>query len=519
MNIHIYKGILVFSLATALTNLTACSDSTLDSINRDVNHPTEMAPSFVVTDIQMKSAFNVVGGDYNSYLGVAIEHEVGIFGQMYDFDQRNTGPEDPSCYNNTWEGQYNLLLDCKDIISQCTDGEYQGYYLTRGIGQIMLAYNLAMLTDLYGDTPWSQTGDYKTYMQPDLDKQEDIYKDVFAYLDQALEDLPKGDIINIAGADLIYKGDANLWIKAAYGLKARYTMRLLNRSQDKTGDLNKILDYVSKSFTSAKEEMKFAHYDASTSYNPLYAFCRSRDYLAASKSLADKMITRKDPRVQQIFVNTAFEQITPDDEDFQPAPNGTAENAQSYYSQSACNWAETAPTQFLSYHELLFLKAEAEARLGKDASATLQQAMEAAFENLAVSLDASIHSTFSKKVIGTCTLSADDVPEYFEANVLPLYKANPVKEIMIQKYLAFYGASGESVEAYNDYRRLIGAGENFIELSNPKNAPSGANPSGLFPLRCVYGSGDTTTNPKVYDAYGDGSYVYSEPVWWAGGSR
>ena len=40
-----------------------------------------------------------------------------------------------------------------------------------------------------------------------------------------------------------------------------------------------------------------------------------------------------------------------------------------------------------------------------------------------------------------------------------------------------------------------------------------------FPLRCPYGSDDTTTNPAVKDAYGDGQYVYTEPVWWAGGSR
>lgn len=55
----------------------------------------------------------------------------------------------------------------------------------------MLAYNLALLTDLYGDTPWSQTGNYMEYMQPDLDKQEAIYQDVFTLLDEALEDLPK----------------------------------------------------------------------------------------------------------------------------------------------------------------------------------------------------------------------------------------------------------------------------------------------------------------------------------------
>ena len=39
-------------------------------------------------------------------------------------------------------------------------------------------------------------------------------------------------------------------------------MRLINRSTDKQADLNKVLDYVSKSFTSADDEAAYAVYDA-----------------------------------------------------------------------------------------------------------------------------------------------------------------------------------------------------------------------------------------------------------------
>ena len=80
---------------------------------------------------------------------------------------------------------------------------------------------------------------------------------------------------------------------------------------------------------------------------------------------------------------------------------------------------------------------------------------------------------------------------------------------MIQKYLALWGASGEATETFSDIRRLMALNENFIALKNP----------GKYPLRCPYGNSDTTTNPEVKAAYGDGNYVYTEPVWWAGGSR
>ena len=83
---------------------------------------------------------------------------------------------------------------------------------------------------------------------------------------------------------------------------------------------------------------------------------------------------------------------------------------------------------------------------------------------------------------------------------------------MNQKYLAFFGASGESTECFSDIRRMKALNENLVVLKNPLNATK-------FPLRCPYGSDDTTNNPNVKTAFGDGTYVYSEKVWWAGGTR
>jgi len=90
-----------------------------------------------------------------------------------------------------------------------------------------------------------------------------------------------------------------------------------------------------------------------------------------------------------------------------------------------------------------------------------------------------------------------------------LLHANPLKEIANQKYLAFSGASGESTEMYNDIRRWKSLGEELIELKNANK----------FPVRLPYGSSETTTNPNVQAAYGNGQYVYTEQVWWAGGTR
>ncbi len=175
------------------------------------------------------------------------------------------------------------------------------------------------------------------------------------------------------------------------------------------------------------------------------------------------------------------------------APNGTPNQIQGLYSISAIS-TNTAPTYLLSYHEIEFLKAEAYSRSNDipNAEASLREAVTAAFQKVNIGL------------------SATDAENYYNNNVAVKFAANPLSEIMNQKYIAFY--EEEAVEGYNDYRRLKAMGNNFINLENPLN-------STLFPLRYTYGSDDVTTNQNVRDAYGDGNYVYSENVWWAGGTR
>ena len=100
---------------------------------------------------------------------------------------------------------------------------------------------------------------------------------------------------------------------------------------------------------------------------------------------------------------------------------------------------------------------------------------------------------------------------YFTGEVVPMFATDPLKAVMLQKYLAFFGASGESTEAYNDIRRLRALGEgNLIKLDNPLNTDK-------FPLRYSYGNSDVLANPNIASAYGNGQYIYTAKVWWAGG--
>lgn len=516
------KIISLFLIAIWAMFITSCSKKELDKVNENKNNPADVQAKFILTDLITSTAFSVVGGDISLYSSIYIEHETGVYGQTYNADTRTGEPVSATTYNNSWGSIYNNIKALKIVIAKTSEGGAEaGNNATCGIAKLLLAYNLGVLTDFFGDVPFGESGltnpdGSPAFMQPQIEKQSDLYPQIQSLLDEAIV-LLQGDDEAASGPmgdqDLIYDGDQELWMKAAYGLKARYLMHTLKLTTDLDGDLNKILDYVSKSFESPDEELAFNIYDGSTNINPLFGYSNARDGLGASKSLLTKFKELNDPRGEQSFMDYNFEQLTLDEVFALAPPNGSPVQKQYEYPISMAEYATTAPTLLLSYHELMFLKAEALVRLNQngDAEPVLKDAIITAFANL----ERSLHSTDDSYGLGaSIDLSEDVATDYFTNEVLPRFNANALKETMLQKYLAFYGASGEATEAFNDYRRLKAMGEaDFIPLDNPLNAQN------KFPLRFPYGSSDVSANPSIKTAYGDGSYVYTENVWWAGGTR
>ncbi|MBD1427588.1 SusD/RagB family nutrient-binding outer membrane lipoprotein [Sphingobacterium arenae] len=522
---NIYKLMALGMLAAPIA-FSSCSEDRMDEINFNPNNPRDTEAKFLLADVIVGTAVSSVGGDLNTYLGAYVEHEAGSHNQLWNAEHREGEPQLATTFNNSWNSIYTVVRNARIIVEKCSEGGSQeGNFATLGVGQIMLAYNMAILTDMYGDIPFSEAFDPFGNKTPQLDKQEVLYAEILGLLDAAIENIPKGDT-HVTGTytthDLLYGGNNSKWIKLAYGLKARYTMRLLNVTADKTQALEDVIEFVDNSFVSASDEAAFNVYDAQN-LNPLFDFQWSRDALAASKSIADKMIERNDPRRNRNFTNNDWKQVnemeTGNDSYNLLATNGDNGQIQAPPLTSTFVYSQTASTQLLSYHEILFLKGEAMQRLQRstaDIEPVLKSAIEAAIINSEKSVETAFVAPLPNLYGGISEtapdITADDIDAYFEDEVKPLFQVEPLKEIAIQKYLAFFGASGESTEMYNDIRRWKALGEDLIELKNPNNASK-------FPLRLPYGASETTTNPNVEAAYGNGTYVYSENVWWAGGTR
>lgn len=514
--------LLVCSLATAMAPaFSSCSEDALDKVNEDNNNPRNISSRFTLTDVVVSSAFESISGDLNTYFGIYSEHFVGVSNQMYSAEMRTGEPQLASTYNNVWGSLYETLKNARIVANKA---EQEGNLATQGMAQVMEALNGALLTDAFGDTPYFEAapavlvGGKPEFMTPQLTKQADIYADLHKTLDAAILNLDKGDKSKPGAQDFLYAGDAAKWKKFAYALKARLTMQTLFRASDKTAELNKVLSYVAQSFTSPAEAAIVNIY-STTNLNPFFSIQKSRESLAASQSFATKLTERNDPRLSRFFVaprqsdNEGKQVVGAADPFFKPSPNGAPESAssQGVYMEPVASYAQTGNSYLFSYHELLFLKAEAHARLGQraEAEASLKQALAAAFAALESDVSAALRASQVSFTTTTTALTANDATNYFDTQLATRFATNPLAEVMVQKYLATLNAGGESVIAYNDIRRMRALGENFVTLAH----------TGRFPLRATYGSGDTSTNVNVRTAYGDGTYVYSENVWWAGGSR
>jgi len=461
----------------------SCSEDIMDDINSNPNEPTDVPSRLIITDVMVASAFQLTGADNSFYAGVYSELNAGNHNQTYKAQIRDGEPQKSSTYNNSWNTSYRQLRALKIIIEKCSaNGAEQGNYQTLGVAQILYAYNLALLTDLFGDVPHSEALNIQN-LQPKLDKQEVIYQEVFRLLNEAVVNLGKTTSYASLGAqDVIYGGNSSKWVKAAKGLLARYTMRLSLVKPN----YQAVIDYVDASFANASEEFKLVNSEIP---NPYARFEMDRGGLCVAKSFYDLMQANgpADARTA-VFFTKKNGAVNPMDNSL-PLPA----EAQGVYSISGI-MSEKNPIYVLGYHELLFLKAEAQARLGKnaEAQATLNQAISAAYK---------------KQQVITFTQAQADA---YIASIGTLTGRDLLKKIMVEKHISFY--ENEGIEDYNDTRRLAAMGDgDLIPLVN-------ARPD-LFPQRFSYGASDVSANVHVREAFGDGSYVYTEKVWWAGGTR
>lgn len=502
-------------LAAALLSLSLAScEDVMDDINKKPDNPANdmINPALQLTDGIMSTGYTTVSGNLAWGASSLTEQLVGVgMNQFYDLEIRNVSQTaSSSTYNNEWNGTYYNIYNLKLAVAKSEEGgAYSEYVDVRGMSKVLLALNFGVLTDLFGDIPCSEATENT---QPKVDKQQDVYTTIFSYLDGAIADLEsaKADGVAFAGSqDILYNGDLDKWIAFAYALKARYNLHLMAVDQNAAANALAAAQKAKELGFDGAEITGFTSY-ASSNCNPWAAFWGDRNYNAASKTVADLMNDRNDPRIDVYATPWAYQGVVlatgvavPGNLEDARTVYGTAEGEgfalPAWLNVYSFAEGEAASIHLMSKAELYFILAELEARNGADYSEDFAVAVEASFAD---------YGNFGVAVNGT---AADYV-----ASLSSRLSENALKEIMIQKYLS--QCRDEQIETYNDFRRMevLGNAADYVQKTNGYNTQGGNN---RWPVRYPYGNSDVIANPNIADLYGDGMYVFTEKVWWAGGTR
>ena len=450
-NINI-KFIGVFLLMILV--LGSCKKWIDTDLNTNPDAPQDVPMSSLLPTIQADMGYNTVGGNDNvrvtsmwlQYLsGVARQSEAEADYLYRDLD-----------VNNLWNSTYSTtMIDLKKLLGKAAE---EKHYYFMGIGQVLMANALGVTTDVWGDLPYKEAFQGQANLTPKFDSQEAIYTEIKSLLDSAVVNLSKTFKGKTKG-DLMYNGNAGLWLKAAHALRARYALHLSKVSPGTA--YAEALAHIPDAFSSNDEDLAFPFLTSDAATNPFFQFMEQRGDMTMHKTFIDMLNLRFDPRV------TKFAALAPDTT-YRGADWGeTGENASlpGIYAAST-----DSPVPFISYVECLFIKSECLFKTNDEAGAKV-----ALFDALKASMEK--HGVYS-----------DLYYNAYVAQVSAVTGDLLFKEIMTQKYISLF----YQLEAYNDWRRT----DNVIGLvSNPNAAPGSV--ANEIPRRFPYSTDEKAYNPNT----------------------
>jgi len=456
----------IISTFIILCVLSSSCEKKLDEYAINPNDPETVNLSLLLGGAEVATFANYTG-DLARVTNLFTQHIAGVDAQYqeeiarYDLNDQT--------FVNHWRNMYNGTMVNIDRLIKDSGTENPHY---SGIGKVLMAMNLGLTTDLWGDVPYSDAfKGLEGNITPNYDTQESIITSIQQLLDAAITDFDQPVTANTfipATDDIIFNGDVARWKTAAYILKARYSNRL---SQiDPTGSATQALQALSSAglANDPDADMMALFFGTGTSLNQWSAFMSERGYIRMGKYFVDKMIASNDPRLPFFAAS---------DEAGGYSGAGVSDQSNVETSPPGPGVASNdSALPLVTYPEAKFIEAEANLRLGNASAAAtaFNEAVTASVSRVTgAAAPAAFTAAVASETAGTITL----------------------EKIISQKHVALF----TQIEPYNDFRRT------GLPALTPN--PNGVTPQ--IPLRLPSSAEERLYNPNatvVTDIY--------TPVWW-----
>ncbi len=216
---------------TAVALLTGCKtdfdiNASEENLSAGSLNYRDVLPSSIATSAKIVAADWKFLQNWMGYWARSGSYQNDNEEETYNFT--NTFPN--TAAGNPWNNLY-YNASSYNYIQQKAKASGDGFY--EAICRIMKTQNFQLLTDVYGNIPYFQALQGNDVRNPKYDNGKDIYKDLFLQLDTAIALLKSPAAAasaneKIATNDLVFKGNATLWIKLANTLKLRMVIHCQN---------------------------------------------------------------------------------------------------------------------------------------------------------------------------------------------------------------------------------------------------------------------------------------------------
>lgn len=499
--------------------LAACT-SDFEEINTNPNNPDHIEQ----TELLLPAILNTAARSYfdNTHsrgLIVCNYHEdtfTSMFASAFD-------PTDTERY------YFGCLRDVQNLINLAEE-KNEPHLL--GIGYVLKSWMFQVMTDLYGDFPYSEAlkGKDSDIAYPVYDTQEDIYYSILASLEEANELLSETSSETIS-KDLLYNGDVLKWRKLANSLRIRMLMRVSGKSGLKISVDEKLREIVEKPsryplFESNDDNAVFTFLDEEGNQAPSYTSTPAKfnDDNFMTTTLETNLKKLNDNRIH-IFASPTRSGVAENKREFAGVPNCLTQGDEQAFNGGNVNSSTmsilflnrnidpvlasptAAQTIILTYAEVQLHLAEAREReliRTGDAGSYYREGIQASFDYWASRIPANF----------TYPQAADVLPpaDYFTQESVRFEGSHDekLKKIYLQKWLALYFCG---FEGWSEWRRT-GVPEQ-ISVTPPRGYQSNSSiPE--WPRRIPYPMFEQTYNNKNYQvAVGrQGADNLTTRVWW-----
>jgi hypothetical protein len=260
-------------LLTVMFATVSCDKWIDPEINNNPDVLTNVPLNLILPNIQGGYGYISGGMDLTGNVGIWMNYFAGVDRQALAINSYIQSSDD---INNLWNSCYaGIMTDCKKMIEQANlPGAVSPHYA--GVGKVMLAATLGMVTSVWGDVPYSEA--FSTVnLSPAYDSQESIYQTINTLLDEAIADfaVPAAENYYPLQNDLIGGGNLTKWTRVAYSLKARFAMHLSKKGE--TAAASTVLTALNNGLTGNSDNAVVAFPGSSeSSQNPMYQFVTQR---------------------------------------------------------------------------------------------------------------------------------------------------------------------------------------------------------------------------------------------------